>query len=510
MGIFTRTKKESLSLTTKGFYFGHTEAEGENKGGKQNLDHYFEDYLNVLPQVADEKFIFVGRKGTGKSAIAKFIKDSSDKDGNSYCDLIKFNDIELEQVVQAVPKENGEHIETLIFEWLILVRLIRLFIQNEDARYTKEYEKLKKFIERNAGFVQIDKYHITEVIQKKKLEVSIDVLKHVFGSTIGKYIDAKSIKAPFYQLVNPLKDIVQKVLSFDVFHNKEFILLFDDLDIKFKSDDECSINKLLNLLRAIKNLNTSIFKGKNVKVLVFLRDDITEILETRDSDTSKIFSSYEIFLSWYDHDNYKLNENQTNLKRFVNKRIALNFETHSIEYNQEDPWQSLFQHNMLVNTDKTSFKFILDHTFYRPRDLILFLSAIGKEEYIFPLDYRTTRVLLIKYANENVKELKSELSISFNSAEVIKIFNALRKISYKNSNSRAEIEDCLRNEFEKEVDVQKVFIYLLAYSIIIQRDQSSGKMFFNYRERTQYLVNSEKLTYTLHKCVYTCFNPEMI
>ncbi len=507
MGIFNRGPKESLSLSTKGFYFGHTEAEGENKTGSQNLDHYFEDYLNVLPRIADEKFIFVGRKGTGKSAIAKFIKDSSHKHEDSYCDLIKFNDIALEQIVQAVPKEDKEQIEVVVFEWLILVRLIKLFVKNIDAQYTREFEKLNNFIKRNAGLVEIDKYHITEIIEKKKLEVSIDVLKHVFGSTIAKYVDAKSVKAPFYQFVNPLKDIIKTLLSFEVYKQKEYLILFDDLDIKFKSEDETSIDRLLNLLRAVKNLNTELFKNSSVKVLVFLRDDIAEVLETKDSDSSKLFSSYEIFLSWYDHELYKLNENQTNLKRFVNKRIAINFEANNVLYDIEDPWQSLFQYVPSV-TDKTSFKYVLDYTFYRPRDLVLFMSTIGLEEYNYPIDYRTLRILLAKYVNSNVKELKSELSIHFNQAEVVKIFAILKKLSNKFNSTKTEIENYIKQEFPDEVDVENVFNYLLSYSFIICKDISSGKLFFNYRERSKYLINSENLNYTLHKCIFSYFYPE--
>ncbi|MBM3454092.1 MAG: hypothetical protein FJX80_02970 [Bacteroidetes bacterium] len=333
MGILDRFKSEKNIKNTKGFYFGHTEAEGENKNGIQNLDHYFEDYLGVLPSIHNEKFFFIGRKGAGKSAIAKFLKDSSDKEPNSYADIIKFNDIELEKLIQNIPTEDKTNIELLIFEWLILVRLIRLFVKNESAIYTEEHKKFKHFIERNAGFAEIDKYHIDEIIEKKKLEVSIDVLKHVFGPTIGKYVDSKSSKAPFYQFVTPLKEIVQKVLKYQVFEKKEFIILFDDLDIKFKADSEESKQKLLSLLRAVRDLNTDVFKGSSARVLVFLRDDIKNVLETKDSDTSKMFSSYEIPLHWYNHDNFKSSENNVNLKKFANKRIALNFQANDIKYN---------------------------------------------------------------------------------------------------------------------------------------------------------------------------------
>lgn len=507
MGILDKFKSENNIKNTKGFYFGHTEAEGENKAGIQNLDHYFEDYLGVLPSIHNEKFFFIGRKGAGKSAIAKFLKDSSDKEPNSYADIIKFNDIELEKLIQNIPAEDKPNIELLIFEWLILVRLIRLFVKNESAIYTEEHKKFKHFIERNAGFAEIDKYHINEIIEKKKLEVSIDVLKHVFGPTIGKYVDSKSTKAPFYQFVTPLKEIVQKVLKYEVFEKKEFIILFDDLDIKFKADSEESKQKLLSLLRAVRDLNTDIFKGSSARVLVFLRDDIKTVLETKDSDTSKMFSSYEIPLSWYNHENFRSSENNVNLKKFANKRIALNFQANGIKYNESDPWYTLFSSDSHDLQGKTSFKYFLDYSFYRPRDIVLFLSEIGNNEYTFPLNTNCIKSLIHKFIQANIKELKSELAIHFSIEEVNSLFEILKTIANATSSSKKDkvielIKDKLPN-----YEPHKILKLLMDYSILVLIDEDD-KLYFNYRDNDLETVDFSRLNFTCHKAIYRYFNPE--
>jgi len=129
MGILDKLKPAPNDKnTTKGFYFGATEAEGENKKGIQNFQYYFDDYLSVLPQLKNEKFIFTGRKGAGKSAIAKYIKDTSDKEDNSYSDLIRLKDIEIEKLIQIEELENFVQKEVVVFEWLILVKLIKLIL----------------------------------------------------------------------------------------------------------------------------------------------------------------------------------------------------------------------------------------------------------------------------------------------------------------------------------------------------------------------------------------------
>ncbi len=504
MGIFDKFKGEVIGRTTKGFYFGHTEAEGENKAGLQNLDHYFEDYLGVLPKVSDEKFIFVGRKGAGKSAIAKFLKDSSDKEENSYADIIKFDEVELEYIVQRIPTDERENIELIIFEWLILVRLVKLFTKNDEAKQTREYTKFKAFIERNSGFIEIDKLHINEVVEKKKMEIGIEPLKQIFPLNIGKYIDVKKVKVPFYQFVNPLKDIIKEVIKYEVFKDKEYIILFDDLDVKFRVESEESKAKLLSLIRAAKNLNTTVFRNTKIKVLIFLRDDVKKALETSESDTSKIFSSYEIPLIWYDHHNFKISEDHVKLKHFANRRIKLNFEANNIPYNTSDPWGSLFI-NTGMSEEKSSFKHLIDYTFYRPRDIVLFLSEIGNNEYYYPIDNGHMRILIQKFIASNIKELKSELVIHFSDIEISNVFSALKKICGINDITREDALSILEEKLPNK-DPQNVLDLLLGYSIFGYKD-SEGRVYFNYRDNPD-TVDFDKMFLTVHKSVFKYFYPD--
>lgn len=508
MSLFDKLKHlDKKKNSTIGFYFGHTEAEGENKAGMQNFQNFFEDYLHVINQIQDERFIFVGRKGSGKSAIAKFVKDTSDTSDNSYASIVRLNELQHERLVQAIPKEEVVDSEAVLFEWIILIRLIALFVKNRDAIYSKQYPKLTAFLTRNSGVVEIDKFQINEVIERKKLEVQIEVLKHVFP-VFGKYFDAKTTKAPFYKLIPALKEVVQEVLSYEVYQGKEYYILFDDLDINFKSDNESSCNNLLTLLRTAKLFNTSILSKSKARVLIFLRDDARRIIETYATDTSKIFSSYATELNWYSHDMFKFDENKIGLKRFINKRIALNFDANGIKYNEEDPWESLFEEYQDAFNGKTSFKYVLDYTFYRPRDLILFLNPIGKDDFRFPIKPDSVNLLLKKFVAENIKEFKSELKIYFTEVEVTSLFNKLINITNKPGPiSKDDAVKILDNVCSK-LSGAKILRILLDYSILILKD-NQGKIHFNYREDNQ-MINIDTMKLSTHKCVYSYFNPETI
>ena len=82
--------KFGVSNTTKGLYLGTPEAEGEIRKGQCLLD-FFEDYMNVLGDITIEKFIISGRKGAGKSAIVKYLRDNCSEDNEMYSETVATN-----------------------------------------------------------------------------------------------------------------------------------------------------------------------------------------------------------------------------------------------------------------------------------------------------------------------------------------------------------------------------------------------------------------------------------
>lgn len=127
MGFFKRNEITSNSVgTTRGFYLGSPEAEGENKNSKQNLVAFFEDYMDIQNQILDGKFIISGRKGSGKSAFVKYILDNSGEKQEMFSSLIKPNEFDLEKLIQTLPPEIENKYE-ILFEWIILTRFVNIY-----------------------------------------------------------------------------------------------------------------------------------------------------------------------------------------------------------------------------------------------------------------------------------------------------------------------------------------------------------------------------------------------
>lgn len=505
-GFKSKNQIGNKSNTTRGFYLGSAEAEAENIAGKQNLENFFDDYLDVLQQLKFGKFIFIGRKGAGKSAIAKYISDKSQEAEDSFSKIVRYPEVATELISNHENNLNVENKELLLFEWLILVQLIKLILLNKSGANSEGYSKLEKFLERNSGLVEIDKYQTNEVVVKKNWQVSFGVLKHSFGGLFKKYFDAKTNRAPFYALIPALKEVVKTVLNYEVNQNVEYLLLFDDLDIGFKASDESRSLKIGALLRASKNFNNELFKGTSAKVLVFLRDDIQWIIESYHADTAKIFSSYGIALKWYDHWQFKNDENSIPLKKFINRRIAINFDEHKVFYDEFDPWKTLISETDIGTSDKSSFKFILDHTFYRPRDLILFFKSIGSSDYFYPLSNDVVIELIKEYCKENVNELKNELSLFFTAEEIRYLFSDfLRKLSSNYNNPYRYTLNLLdKNVFS--FSCERVIEILYSYTIIGYIDNVGRINFYSRGGLNTEHIDKEKMSITLAKPIYRYYN----
>lgn len=504
MGILDSIKnREWTKGSTKGFYFGSTEAEAENNEDL-SLVNYFSDYLEILEQLEKGKFIFIGRKGVGKSAIAKFIKDTSDSSDNSNASLLRINDFELEKVIQNFD-DNNNNKEAVLLEWLILVNIVKLIIRNDSGTYTKEFGKLKDFIDRNSGIVNIDKFQIDSINHQNGGEVKFDVLSHAFGAIIKKYFDVKTTKAPFYKFIPPLREIVETVLNFSVVKDSEFWILFDDLDINYSIHNERDNDKIIELIRLAKKYNNEVFKGVNAKILIFLRDDIRQNIVTKYADSAKIFSSYEIYINWYNNESFKESENKIALKRFINRRIELNFINKNLKFDNKDPWYTLFErdnYNPNVTPYKSSFKYITDFTFFRPRDIITFFTIIGDNNYIYPLDKRTVKLVLAKYIQINILEIKSELSLYFTDCEKSSIFEVI--LPFLADNSNVTFSELLKKIYSCSFRMppKEVLEILNRYSIIVHKDED-GLLYFNYRENPEIdRLDKDTITFSLPKCIY--------
>ena len=507
MKIFSKLKNtthntNTNSLTTKGFCIGVPEAEAEATTSNIKLDCFYEDYLNILEDINNEKFIILGRKGTGKTALGEYILSLANNDANTFCDFIKKNEIDIEHIVQ-IGKEEGYTIEkTLLYKWIILTKFISLFIENQSLASQHGMKHLSDFINKNRGFVNVNNYDVKEVIKSYGLNVNVEYFKRYLNASGNANIQYKYEKAEFYKLIPDLEKVVVDILKKDT--QNDYILMFDDLDINLNVNNNDSIDSLIELIRIVKNYNNDIFARNKIesKIIIFLRNDIQKHL-IYTADMPKIFQSYSLELRWYE-DIYRNNEKKLQLRKFINKRIQVNFNNKEYVINDHnDPWTSYVDERSFEG-GKTGFKYIIDHTFFRPRDLILFFKDLGSLDLNLPLsadDINT--ILMARYVVNMVTDIKGELSVSYSIRDIELIFKTLCDCFDKNRTpfSYCQIIEKLR-QYGLSDDAEKIVSDLYDYSLIGNYN-CNGNVSFKFREQYGQTITMQKnekfiLHYLLH------------
>ncbi|WGE46211.1 P-loop ATPase, Sll1717 family [Actinobacillus equuli] len=452
MGIFNSLLQKSPNKEL--VFLGAPEAEAEALPNAQmKLLDVYEDHFNLLEELEHEKFLVLGKKGSGKSAFAEYVVLKAKDEPNLFAKFIRQNECNLEHIVQ-IGNENGHKIEReQLFTWLILTNIIELFLEKENES-SKEFTLLEQFIKKNSGYINIDESQIKQLVEEKGFEVDVTYLKRFFTNKLKKKTSETKERAPFFKLIPDLKDTIKILLTkkTEIENDNSYVIFFDDLDLVYNSNDEGSNESILSLIRVAKGLNKEFAEiGSNAKIIIVLRDDIYKTISPNAADSGKVLGSYGIYINWY-QDEYNINNSEQELyiRKFINKRISIAFDEIGKSYNKDDPWISLVEEPFKsgAESSNSSFKYVLLHTLMRPRDLLNFFQPLSKAKYSYPLDKSDINKLIKIYSEEFVTELRNELS-NFYELEVINyIFKFIGEVSRKN-------EPNTTVTYEKAIDLIK-------------------------------------------------------
>lgn len=183
---------KGTKLTTHGLFLGSVDADMENREEGVNLSNCFVDEVGIADAISRGMFLICGRKGSGKSAYAVHQKRRDSIPEQVHTSIVRKEDFALEYLLNS--SDADEKNRSVLFEWMILVRLVKLIIDSEIGTTNQQVKSLKMFYEKNSGWVRIDRYTIDEII--KGDEVNFAPLKGNFA-VFRKLFKIKEIKAPF-------------------------------------------------------------------------------------------------------------------------------------------------------------------------------------------------------------------------------------------------------------------------------------------------------------------------
>lgn len=319
-----------------------------------------EAYTNMLNF---SKFLAVGKKGSGKTAIFRMILDNKQHD--TFTEGYNLNDYPWHyhdlQARIGVP-DNEKYIQSWLYLQLISISKILINIDQSipfDTISNESIDVLRNFIVDSYGSTKPELSNIFSPLRKLKL-TSLSGLFGSFGIGLpAEVIDMKDLPI-IVQDIN--KTLLQAVLK-SLYPDHKYYICFDELDIGFEPNDNY-FNQIIGLLRAARIFNLAAAEAnKQISICIFLRDDIYDIL--RFEDKRKFTANCVTRIEW------DTERTDNTLQSLMNKRFSALLS----DGEENIDWSSVFDAKS-INGKFSKYNYIADMTCLRPRDIIDYCNLI--------------------------------------------------------------------------------------------------------------------------------------
>lgn len=277
----------------------------------------------------------------------------------------------------------------------------------------------------------------------------------------------------------------------DIDESKYFIA-FDELDEDYRNYWDKDIRTrylslITSLLKATSNVRR-VFTDHNCNIfpVVFLRDDIYELLS--DPDKNK----------WED-DLINLSWKKTEIKNMLAFRIARSRESNATVFDFDKEWENLFQKELNQprrGRNISTFDHIMSLTHSRPREFVRILkdaakSSLGQGHKKITID--TVRGVDGNYSGKFREELVNEIDgVIPDVSNLLSHFGATHKQRHPYPQFIMHIEECQNtegcDEQTKKLSAQAIAKILFHFSIVGNANSKNNKPIYKY-QRTHLTIN---------------------
>lgn len=451
------------------------------------LEHnvkYFYNLSTFNTVLSGDKCYVIGRKGTGKTAIAEHILNSINEE--TFALKLTFKGYPYNELYGLDNKRytNPSQYITL-WKFIIYSVIAKMFATNENIK-----PELRKTLQ--------------DLYDPEPIRVLSTAIRNWTSGKMDFSILGNSLS--YEKRVEPklnyswieITDLLENVILNNIDASKYFII-FDELDDDYKelSDKESLkfyISLITSLFKAVQDIK-SIFKGNNILPVIFLRDDIYELIT--DSDKNK-WSDFKLNLEW----------GESNIKKMLTYRIA---KASEMEINNfEKAWGTIFlRSGVKVGTKgrKTieSYEYITRATHLRPRDYIKYIQVCAEEAVSFKFNHigpstikKTDRVFSNYMRDEIVDEISPILP---EIKEILQIISQLHKWNFSNQEFKRQYKINIQSGFVTEPNVDFVLRTLYNFSVIGNQQRGKmGNLYFKYTHNNMTLNLNEQLV--LHRGLF--------
>ena len=336
--------------------FGFADAHTEGAEAPELLRDGFIDEGLIEAAVSDRSFLFLGYKGSGKTAIAERARLLSETDFSRFIKIATLDEFPYTDFKAAAGTAEPQPRYPIVWRWLLLVALFELLESDEAGKeraplaYRAAAEGLKQL-----GLIPMPELN-SLVMKSSKKNFKVELPKFL---GIGREQTLVSQDLSLSQAATSLEDAARAFPT-----TNRHVLFLDGLD-EILGQRDLQFQALAALITAASRLNNSFRKhAKPFKVVILCRTDIYDRLPG--ANLNKIRQDHAKSLQWFDGPDQR---GQTRLSRLVNLRASQSLNRQVNVFSEFLPGRL---------SGRNTREVILGHTRHTPRDLIQLFGYLQK------------------------------------------------------------------------------------------------------------------------------------
>ncbi|QUR94167.1 P-loop ATPase, Sll1717 family [Macrococcoides canis] len=499
-------------MKIKNMEFGNIDAKPEAQDDERFfLDSFYAPENVDLNEIyAGKKFLITGAKGTGKTALLRFLNNK--KPHNDLSDFILFKtDIEehkrldflTDLGINDINQYEVDKIRQLDFEvnWKLFFfnRIANKINDNEFFINDKNWKNFKKTASKNKN--EIKKLNFSNIHYNNKSNVNTGIISNSldmsgeinFNNNVNIYSELETVEGLFKQL-----NIKESL------YDKKYYFFVDELELsrlneKMYVRDSILIRDLLMTVYKLNQISKEIFSSRLVFICA-VRSEVISSLYSSGKEINKLTESYGYSLTWTQNGGEyfrnplikilikKIKASDIKLKYLSDREIwNLYFE------------KSLFIFNQKINTEN----YILRQTYMKPRDIVRLFNTI-KNKYG---DRNKFNIELFEgvretYAQLTWNEVMEELTVKYNPVELEAIKSLITGINNSNlSDIEIKAEQKIKYNEELKKLIEKYSIHNILkdlYRVGVVGNLNNKKVRFSFRGQSE--VNFES-KFIIHESI---------
>lgn len=503
------------------------------------------DILDEILDTRNHKSILLGRTGSGKSAIIRYIEENSDDVKRLVPEELSLRFLSNSTVLNYFKSINVNLnlFFKILWKHVFIVELLKLYFKDDyDKKVQSRWyhhlrekflqkigkidpkkEKAINYLDRwTDEFWEDTEYRIRELTNKltSDFTLGVGIRESVLNSTaqLREAIESGSVVDVKHKAESVIHDSQSKELAeifhmmkTDLFseHQKKFYIVIDDLDKEwiessFRYD---LIDAMVEVIKEFRQFN-------GVKIVISLRENLSDLLKLGIKHAGGQREKYKPLYA-----NIKWTEKE--LQNLLDKRLNLVTEKHL------DTKNAFYK---MRRGGVTGFEYVLKRTYMRPRDLISFVNhalelAKSKTHLTKDIIYKAE----IPYSNDRFEALEDEWRENYGDFAMVSSFlHNIRngfKLKSLNEDSFEEIyvDDEIENKFKgplldfiikwktgninNTVFFKRIIFLLYHIGIIGVKKGPTHPVVFFYDDlsiRREDISNNNK--YYVHPSLYSYFN----